>query len=136
MQSFSVIIYKSRLVESRKRKGFSQKDVAEKLNIQRTTYSTWEQEQKTSYPNLEMLFQLCSLYDISADYLLGLTNAPAKDTPSQEDSNVNFASLMKQDFSRDPLAGLDEDLRSKGKGYIDALFEAQNERNHGKIQEA
>lgn len=51
---------------------YTQKFVAEYLKIDRSNYSKYELGKLE--PNLEMLRALCKLYDISADYLLGITS--------------------------------------------------------------
>ncbi len=49
-----------------------QKDVCEKLDVSLNCYASYEQGR--TEPNLEMLKRLCVLFDVSADYLLGLTD--------------------------------------------------------------
>ena len=50
--------------------GYSQKFVAEYLKIDRSNYSKYELGKLEI--SLEMLKQFCLLYNVSADYLLGL----------------------------------------------------------------
>ena len=57
-----------KLVQLRKRKGWSQEDLAEKLNVSRQAISRWENG--TALPDADNLRQLSHLYDVSADYLL------------------------------------------------------------------
>lgn len=57
-----------RLVTLRKSKGYTQWDVAEILNISRSTLSKYEKGILT--PNLENLIKLADLYKVSCDYLL------------------------------------------------------------------
>ena len=52
----------------------SQAAVAQKLGIERTRYLTWES--RGVKPNLDMLKQICEIFDVSADYLLGLVDEP------------------------------------------------------------
>ncbi len=61
-----------RLAEVRKDHGDKQKDLAAKMNVSTHTVSSWEQEK--SQPNHDMLVKLCRLYNVSSDYLLGLSN--------------------------------------------------------------
>lgn len=61
-----------RLAEVRKDHGDTQKTLAEKMNVVVHTVSSWEQDK--SEPSHEMLVRICSLYHVSADYLLGLSN--------------------------------------------------------------
>ncbi|MBQ7437163.1 MAG: helix-turn-helix transcriptional regulator [Oscillospiraceae bacterium] len=61
-----------RLAEVRKDHNDRQVDLAQKLNVTLYTIRSWEQEK--SSPSHEMLVQICRLYHVSADYLLGLSD--------------------------------------------------------------
>jgi DNA-binding XRE family transcriptional regulator len=61
-----------RLKESRLIKNMTQEQVAKKLNMTQQQYSRFENGKFEL--NYEQLVFLCKLYDISADYLLGLAN--------------------------------------------------------------
>ena len=50
----------------------SQKNVADMLGVAQTTYSPYELE-KRPMP-IDYLIALCKFYDVSADYMLGLSN--------------------------------------------------------------
>ena len=50
----------------------SQKKVADMLGVAQTTYSQYELE-KRPMP-IDYLIALCKFYNVSADYLLGLSN--------------------------------------------------------------
>lgn len=58
----------ARLVELRKVNGYTQWDVAEILNISRSTLSKYEKG--ILEPKLENLIKLADLYKVSCDYLL------------------------------------------------------------------
>ena len=53
----------------RKKKGLTQQEVAELLNVERVTYTKWELG--NSNPNYENLSMLACIFDVSIDYLLG-----------------------------------------------------------------
>ena len=57
-----------KLVQLRKNKGWSQDDLAKKLNVSRQAISRWENG--TALPDAENLRQLSHLFDVSTDYLL------------------------------------------------------------------
>lgn len=59
------------LAEVRKDHCETQKDLADHLHVSIATVRSWERE--NSSPSHEMLIAICKLYDVSADYLLGLT---------------------------------------------------------------
>ena len=61
-----------RLAEIRKDHGDTQAAMAKRLDVSLPTVRAWEQEK--SSPSHEMLVQICRLYSISADYLLGLSD--------------------------------------------------------------
>ena len=61
-----------RLKEIRKDAKDRQSDLAEKLNVSVQTIKSWEGEK--SSPGHDFLVQICRLYNVSADYLLGLSD--------------------------------------------------------------
>lgn len=63
-----------RLSEIRKSKGIARKEVIELLNVTRTQIS--DIENGKSGTTLDRLYQLCEFYQVSADYLLGITDDP------------------------------------------------------------
>ncbi len=56
------------LLKLRKKKGLSQEEVADKLNVTRQTISKWETNQST--PDFDKIVPICKLYDVSSDELL------------------------------------------------------------------
>lgn len=65
-----------KLVRLRKKKGMSQADVSEKLNVSRQAVSRWEAGD--SRPSTENLQALCRLYNVKLDDLLTVTYNPAE----------------------------------------------------------
>ena len=61
-----------RLREIRKDHGDTQESLGIKLGYATPTVSKWEQGE--TEPGLETLKQICRMYEVSADYLLGLTD--------------------------------------------------------------
>lgn len=61
-----------RLSEIRKDHGDTQADLAAQLNVSLAAVRSWEQEK--SSPSHEMLVSICKLYQVSSDYLLGLSD--------------------------------------------------------------
>ena len=64
--------YAERMRNLRQDNDLSQKTVADMLGIAQTTYSQYELE-KRPMP-IDYLIALCKNYDVSADYMLGLSN--------------------------------------------------------------
>ena len=61
-----------RLVETREDFNLKQKDIANILNITQQSYSLWENG--TKIIPLKHLNSLCNYYNVSMDYVLGLSN--------------------------------------------------------------
>ena len=53
-------------------KHMTQKQLADKLDLVKGTISAYEQGKK--YPSIEVLIKLCNILQVSADYLLGLSD--------------------------------------------------------------
>lgn len=62
----------TKLKELRNEKGMKLKDVAAALNV--TVRSINRYEDGTREPSLELLIAFCRLYEVSSDYLLGLSD--------------------------------------------------------------
>lgn len=60
-----------RLYELRKKKGLSQEEVAEKLNVTRQSVSKWETDE--SKPDFDKIIPICELFEISSNELLSGT---------------------------------------------------------------
>lgn len=78
--------YGDRLKELRNNKGLSQKELTDRLKLNRSTYARYETS--TTQPDFETLKKLADFYDVSVDYILGRT-----DNPSPVNSN-NFEPLL------------------------------------------
>lgn len=63
---------RKRLIDLRENNNLYQKDVAEILGIRQQTYSLWENG--TKIIPLKHLNKLCNYYNISMDYILGLSS--------------------------------------------------------------
>ena len=60
--------FNNRLYELRKQKGFSQEELANRLNVSRQTVSKWEIGDST--PDMEKLIAISDLFEISLDELV------------------------------------------------------------------
>ena len=65
--------YYKRIRELREDSDLTQLDVANYLNVGLTTYRRWETGERTVPTNI--VVELTKFYNVSADYILGLTNA-------------------------------------------------------------
>lgn len=68
--------YTKRLYDLRTDNDYRQEDVADYLNITKQAYGMYENG-KRNLP-IEYLIKLSEFYDVSTDYILALTNSPAK----------------------------------------------------------
>ena len=62
------MIFADKVVQLRKKSGWSQEELAEKLNVTRQSVSKWEGAQ--SVPDLEKIVQMSHLFGVTTDYLL------------------------------------------------------------------
>ena len=62
---------KERLKDLRSEKGVTQREVASAIGVTLSAYSNYEQGLRE--PNVEIIIKLCKYYNVSADYLLGLS---------------------------------------------------------------
>lgn len=53
----------------RKKKGLTQKDIADLVHVNRVTYTNWEKGNRE--PNFENLIKLADLLEVSLDWLFG-----------------------------------------------------------------
>ena len=65
-------MFKERLKELRLDKGLRLKDVADAVNLSIRAISNYEQGIRE--PSLSILKDLCRFFNVSADYLIGLTD--------------------------------------------------------------
>lgn len=62
------MIFADKLIQLRKKAGWSQEELAEQMNVTRQSVSKWEGAQ--SIPDLEKMIRLSELFGVSTDYLL------------------------------------------------------------------
>ena len=89
-------IFSSTIRSLRKKSGYTQEEVSNKLNIQRQTYCNYENACRT--PPLEIIVALARLYQVSVDYLvLGAeaVSSKAKKIPLKDKLFEEFNSLSK-----------------------------------------
>lgn len=75
------MILADKIIEERKRNGWSQEDLAEMLSVSRQAVSKWESAQ--SVPDLQRVIRMAELFGVSTDYLLkdemGCEQAPKQE---------------------------------------------------------
>ncbi len=75
--------FNNRLYQLRKQKGFSQEELASRLNVSRQTVSKWEVGDST--PDMEKLMAMSELFDVSLDYLVLGKEAPQAVAPAKSE---------------------------------------------------
>ena len=98
------MILADKIINERKKNGWSQEELAEKLNVSRQAVSKWEGAQ--SVPDMQRILDMSRLFGVSTDYLLKdeLEAAPAGEALAQEadsDDPLRRVSLAEaQEFLR------------------------------------
>ena len=65
-------MYGKRIRDLRKECNYTQKQLAELLQVDFRTVSFWETERFE--PNIEQLIKICNAFNVSADYIIGRTD--------------------------------------------------------------
>lgn len=84
--------FSERLQILRKSRNLSQTELADILDIDRTSIVHYENSNNERIPRPETLFKIADFFDVSIDYLLGRTDNWTVTT--SEDSNAEYMSLV------------------------------------------
>jgi transcriptional regulator with XRE-family HTH domain len=82
-----------KILELRKSKGYSQEEVANKLNVSRQTISKWETNQST--PDFDKIVPLCQLFGITTDELLMNKQVTTLETSKEQLNNEMDLNALK-----------------------------------------
>lgn len=83
--------FNNRLYQLRKQKGFSQEELASRLNVSRQTVSKWEVGDST--PDMEKLAAISDLFDVSLDLLIMGKEPP---TPTAAPAKSELADVINE----------------------------------------
>lgn len=101
----------NRLKSTRERRGLTQEQVSEKINVEIGTLSGYERAYRK--PSPDMLLKLADLYGVSTDYLLGRVDNPADELVpvSNEplDQNATYMNNPALDEIMDNLQQMSQD---------------------------
>lgn len=121
-------MFPSRLKKLRLEKGLTQKELAQKLNMQNTAISKYELNERK--PDIDTLNQLAKFFNVSADYLLGNTDIAAGYIATNNKKSKNIKQSQKYTIEDKELlndiSSLDDDLKKEAKKYIELLKLKQN----------
>lgn len=87
--------FNNRLYQLRKQRGFSQEELASRLNVSRQTVSKWEIGDST--PDMEKLVAMSELFDVSLDMLVLGKEQQAPAAAKSEFSSVLNEKVLTQD---------------------------------------
>lgn len=115
--------FKTRLKELRLESGLTQKDLGKAIEVGRTTIS--EYESGKIVPKQEGLLRLANHFNVSVDYLTGVSNEPhtRKQNTSDLDALLNTIHHILLDEYDTPVTYEGETLSGKQKIIIDQLIE-------------
>lgn len=116
-------MFSKRLKELRLANGETQKDLANAIEVGRTTIS--EYESGKIVPKQEGLLRLANHFNVSVDYLTGVSNNPAtrKQNTSDLDALLNTIHHILLDEYDTPVTYEGEQLSSRQKIIVDQLIE-------------
>ena len=81
-----------KIVELRKSNGWSQEDLAEKMNVSRQAISRWEGG--TAQPDASNILQLSKLFGVTTDYLLNDEFSSDEDLPKVKEIRIHGLSQI------------------------------------------
>ena len=99
-----------RIKQLRKENGWTQTELAAKLDVTKGTVSTWETDSRR--PGFDKLDQLCDLFDRSMDYVSGLSDTPGHSRITREEA---FDLMLSVDVSDEKRLGACAALRAVSK---------------------
>jgi transcriptional regulator with XRE-family HTH domain len=105
-----------------------QEDVADKLGCHQGAISNLERGVKA--PSIDMLFSLSQLFDVSVDYLLGVSDEPnpaRRPTEGQENIDINAPAILKETNTGYEKSRKGQADKKPGHDEIDMLIEELDE---------
>ena len=95
------MILADKIIQLRKKNGWSQEELAEQMNVSRQAVCKWEGAQ--SIPDINRLIQLSKLFNVSIDYLLkDEMEEIIHDTDYLDEEHVAEEKNPKQIYTRTP----------------------------------
>ncbi|MBQ9610357.1 MAG: helix-turn-helix transcriptional regulator [Lachnospiraceae bacterium] len=91
--------FNNKLYELRKQKGFSQEELAHRLNVSRQTVSKWEVGEST--PDMEKLVAISDLFEVSLDELIKGEKAESKETSEQVVKSEFYSDIKEHVLTED-----------------------------------
>lgn len=117
----------NRIKDLRKESNYSQQTLADVLFVNQTAVSQWERG--TTCPEQPMLIKLAEIFDVSTDYLLGLSDdkkPPVSKMDTSGDAALANASAETKKIM-ELLAQLGPENQQKALDHLDYLLARQDE---------
>lgn len=114
------IMIPKRLRELREKNNYTMDKVANDIEIKRQTYNGYEAPKEKTYhrsPSFEKLMKLAEYYNVSTDYLIGLTDNPAPRVAVLDVEEV----IEKSDLNKQTKAFISASLREVKAGIVAAV---------------
>ena len=109
----SMIKYGDRLRSLREGYGLSQKELADRMKINRSTYARYETS--STQPDYDILNALADFYNVSVDYILGRTNNNQLQSKDERDIAKRLEQVRKDLENSDGLAFDGEPMSEEAK---------------------
>lgn len=97
-----------RLKTLRNECGWTQADLAGRINVSPKTIGTWERG--TREPPIETITKLSDIFDVSADYLLGKTSEKNAVSPPESDDILTMYKIDTRGLTEEEIADMREEL--------------------------
>lgn len=116
-----MLTFGERLKKARERKGLSQKQVMALINLSDKSLSRYETN--SSAPDPDTIQELIRLYDVSADYILGLSPimGHAPENVGAPGTSTAAPAIASDPDVHEKLEGLSDEARARAEEYIEML---------------
>lgn len=113
-----------RIKQLRKQHGLTQTDLANQLDVTKGTVSTWETDSRK--PSFETLDELCGMFRVNMDYLMGRSDDATPRMLSGDEFELLALSAVEEDLTDNALkyARLDQ----YGRDAVESIIRAEYNR--------
>jgi transcriptional regulator with XRE-family HTH domain len=93
-----MIYFGARIKALRREKNLTQQQLADKIDLVKSSICSYEQS--TKYPSIEVLIRLCRFFNVSSDYLLGLSDKMELEVAELTDEQLDIIMSMVAQLNR------------------------------------
>ena len=105
--------FSERLKELRTKRGLTQQDMADKMSVNRVTYTNWENEKRE--PRIDQVVELATILNSTIDYLTGKVDLNVLDIPTDEMKKMS--SNDKEIIASELMNNIDTILKAGGEKF-------------------